>query len=251
MTRPWLDHNYYHYHLLYCKTPIDINQVEDFEGEISASGTQFLFSWAHPSTGPTLGTGYNLTCVPLMAGIPVPPPLQLPPTETSANMSGLFSGVTYNCSIFTLSARGFFSESQNLTLSTPETGMYIQKVHGCLIHTLFIAPSGSPSMFTSIEGKREVFFSWSPPPVTQHNGVLTSYTLSCSPSPSSLPQSLSIQTTSKTVAGFSPNTVYTCSLAVGNSKGFGPPANTTFTTAEDSNYLYYGTYIVSLYTLSL
>ncbi|CAI8047694.1 hypothetical protein GBAR_LOCUS26395, partial [Geodia barretti] len=76
-----------------------------------------------------------------MAGIPVPPPLQLPPKDTSANMSGLFSGVTFNCSIFVDTGRGLFSESQlrYLTLRTPET-----------------APSGSPATFNNIEGKREV-----------------------------------------------------------------------------------------------
>ena len=49
---------------------IDIHLVEEFRGEVSAS-------WAHTSIEATLRTRYNLTCVPLMAGIPVPPPLQL------------------------------------------------------------------------------------------------------------------------------------------------------------------------------
>ena len=50
-------------------------------------------------------------------------------------------------------------------------------------------------------------FSWSPPPVTQHSGLITSYTLTCSPSLSSLPQSSS-QSGLLTVAGFSPDTSY-------------------------------------------
>ena len=112
-------------------------------------------------------------------------------------------------SIFTVTATELFSESQNLTLSTTETGIY------ATVH--FLAYSSISLSITSIEGEREVFFSSSPPPVTQLNGVLTSYTLCCSPSTSSLPQSLSIQTTSKTVAGFSPNTGYTRSLAARNS----------------------------------
>ena len=89
-------------------------------------------------------------------------------------------------------------------------------------------------MLTAVAGKRQVLFSWSPLPVTQHNGVLTNYTISCSPSPSSLPQSLfHHQNTSTTVAGFSPNTLYTCSVAAWNTQGSGPPAYTTFTTVED------------------
>ena len=56
---------------------------------------------------------------------------------------------------------------------------------------LVIVPSGSPVGFTTVAGEREVVFSWSPPPVTERNGVITSYTLSCSPSPSPPPQDLS------------------------------------------------------------
>ena len=94
------------------------------------------------------------------------------------------------------------------------------------------APSGAPEMFESVAGQRHVVFSWSPPPVTQQNKLITSYTLSCSPSPSSLPQSLS-QTRPLTVAGFSPDTSYSCSVVANNGLGFGPPAHTNFTTLQD------------------
>ena len=85
--------------------------------------------------------------------------------------------------------------------------------------------------FTAVAGEREVVFSWSPPPVTERNGVITSYTLSCSPSPSSLPQSPS--SGPLTVAGFSPHTSYSCSLVASNTQGSGPPAPTSFTTLQD------------------
>ena len=75
-------------------------------------------------------------------------------------------------------------------------------------------------------------FSWSPPPVTQQNRLITSYTLSCSPSPSSLPQSPS-QTRPLTVAGFSPDTSYSCSVVANSGLGSGPPAHTNFTTLRD------------------
>ncbi|CAI8054375.1 hypothetical protein GBAR_LOCUS29678 [Geodia barretti] len=88
-------------------------------------------------------------------------------------------------------------------------------------------------MFGAVVGDREVEFSWSPPPPTQQNGVITSYTLSCSPSPSSLPQSPSSQSGSLTATSFSPNTLYSCSLTAENSQGSGPPAVVTFTTEED------------------
>ena len=89
--------------------------------------------------------------------------------------------------------------------------------------------------FTAVAGEREVVFFWSPPPVTERNGVITSYTLSCSPSPSSLPQFPS--SGPLTVAGFSPHTSYSCSLVASNTQGSGPPAPTSFTTLEDREAL--------------
>ena len=60
--------------------------------------------------------------------------------------------------------------------------------------------------------------------------MITSYTLSCSPSPSSLPQFPS--SGPLTVAGFSPHTSYSCSLVASNTQGSGPPAPTSFTTLQ-------------------
>ena len=90
-------------------------------------------------------------------------------------------------------------------------------------------------MFEVEVGQRQVNFSWSPPPVTQRNGIITSYTLSCSPSPSSLPQSPS-QAGPLTVAGFSPDSFYSCSVVATNSQGSGPPANITFITLQDCKF---------------
>ena len=87
-------------------------------------------------------------------------------------------------------------------------------------------------MFAADPGERQVVFFWSPPPVTQRNGVITSYTLSCFPSLSSPPQSPS-QSGPLTVTGFSPDTAYTCSVVATNSQGSGPPASITFTTQQD------------------
>ena len=99
-------------------------------------------------------------------------------------------------------------------------------------YPLCTAPAGDPKMFVADPGERQVNFSWSPPPVALRNGVITSYTLSCSPSPSSLPQSPS-QPGTLTVAGFSPNTSYSCFVVASNSRGSGPPANYSFTTQQD------------------
>ena len=93
-------------------------------------------------------------------------------------------------------------------------------------------PGGAPEMFEAVAGQRQVKFSWSPPPVTQLNGIIISYTLSWSPSPSSLPLSTS-QSGQLTVPGFSPDTSYTCSVVASNRYGSGPATNTSFTTLED------------------
>ena len=101
-----------------------------------------------------------------------------------------------------------------------------------ILFNIITAPSGAADMFEAVAGQRQVVFSWSPPPVTWHNGLITSYTLSCSPSPSSLPQSPS-QSGPLTVAGFSPDTFYSCSVVANNELGSGPPAHTNFTTLQD------------------
>ena len=93
--------------------------------------------------------------------------------------------------------------------------------------------AGVPEEFEAEAGQRQVVFTWSPPPATQHSGSITNYTLSCSPSPSSLPQSPSSQSGSLTATGFSPNTLYSCSLTANNNRGTGPQAMTSFTTLED------------------
>ena len=63
-----------------------------------------------------------LICVPLLQGIPAPQGLSLSNTETSAEMSGLCSGVTYNCNISAVTVEGS-SQPKSLILTTPEIGM--------------------------------------------------------------------------------------------------------------------------------
>ena len=99
---------------------VGAHPVVDFKNT-AVSESSLSFSWSQPSIAGNLTTGYNLTCVPLLTGIPLPQSLQLAPTATSATLAGLRSGVTYNCSIFTITDQG---HSQPLTLSnsTSETG---------------------------------------------------------------------------------------------------------------------------------
>ena len=112
----------------------------------------------------------------------------------------------------------------------------------CIATSVFtyLAPSGAPEMFEAVPGERVVEFSWSPPPITQRNGPLTSYNISCSPSLPSQPLTIPAESRpSFTVTGLTPNTDYTCSVTADNSRGSGPPENGTFTTMEDCKICWY------------
>ena len=215
----------------------DAYPVEEFKGKLSTSGISFIFTWAPPRIGARLTTHYDLTCVPLFQRIPPPPVLSLANSETTVETSGLYSGITYNCSIFTVTAEGS-SQPKHLIISTPEIGKCtIFNVYSHKHIYLSIAPSGAPEMFEAVPGERRVVFSWSPPPITQQNGPLTSYTLSCSPSPPSQPLTIPPESRpSLTVTGLSPNTDYTCSVTADNSRGSGPSENLAFRTVDDCKF---------------
>ena len=194
-----------------------------------------MFNWRLLSIGVSITSGFNLTCLPQLTGIPAPQPLILSKTTTSAKMTRLYSGVSYNCSIITLTTEGP-SVPRNTTLTTPEKGKYHTSYKCLILYTYAppIAPSGVPEMFDADPGMRTVLFSWSPLPITQQNGRLTSYTISCSPSTPSLPQTFPHPAELPlTVIRFSPNTAYTCSMAAVNSAGSGPSKDVTFRAKED------------------
>ena len=199
---------------------------------VDSSATSLTFSWTLTPVASLLITGYNITCTPLMEGIPLPEPLVGEQRDTSATVTGLHPGISYTCVAVTFSPWQI-SPPQNITYSTSEIGRRQYLYFLSKIVPSSSAPSGSPEAFEAVVGQRQVVFTWSPPPVTQRNGVITSYTLSCSPSPSSLPQSPSSQSGSLTATGFSPNTLHSCSLAASNNQGTGPPAIKNFTTLED------------------
>ena len=102
------------------------------------------------------------------------------------------------------------------------------------------APTGEPQNFGITPGddgpsSRNLTFFWDLPPPTQRNGVITSYTISCSPDTETLPL---VETTlpgvgGLTVGGFRPFTEYMCTIAATNSQGSGPPAISTTMTNED------------------
>ena len=105
-------------------------------------------------------------------------------------------------------------------------------IHILLDISILSVPGDIPQMFEALAGQRQVTFSWSPPLLAK-DGVTTSYTLSCSPSPSSLPLTTTTLLGSLTVDGFTPYTAYACYMVATIDVTPGPPANISFTTLED------------------
>ena len=113
--------------------------VEEFEGGMPSS-TSLTFFWRPPSIAANLTTGYRLTCSPLLEGIPTPEGLMLGPAATTANVTGLYPGVTYNCSIVTVSHKGS-SLPRSVTLATITIGMYVMFILCPSPHTVIVPSS--------------------------------------------------------------------------------------------------------------
>ena len=101
-------------------------------------------------------------------------------------------------------------------------------------------PTGAPQNLSIIPGdhgptSREVTFFWDLPLPSQRNGIITSYTISCSPDTETLPVTVITLpgTEGLTVGGFQPFTEYSCMIFATNSLGSGPPALVTTRTNED------------------
>ena len=68
--------------------------------QITAVTTNSLsFSWQEPETANGEITRYELSCLPLLSGIPIPQTLTPVPTARTAMLANLLPGVRYNCSI--------------------------------------------------------------------------------------------------------------------------------------------------------
>ena len=84
---------------------------------------------------------------------------------------------------------------------------------------------------------RDVTFTWQLLAITERNGMITNYNLTCVNTTTALtrvyppPES---DTFSYLLTGFRPNTAYTCRVFATNSAGRGPTANLTLTTQQDS-----------------
>ena len=88
------------------------------------------FSWQTPMTPNGVLTGYQLSCEPLLLGIP--PPQTLITTAVAGTVSGLYPGVGYNCSIVARNSAGP-SDSVYISGTTQETGVYMYLILCCSV----------------------------------------------------------------------------------------------------------------------
>ena len=106
--------------LTFCVLHPVVYPVENFTIS-SSSETTLSFSWTQSRIVADNLTGYILKCSSLLEGIPSPDPIMIAPTATTANVTELFSGVTYSCEIITLTSEGR-SQPRSLNSTTVETG---------------------------------------------------------------------------------------------------------------------------------
>ena len=83
---------------------------------------------------------------------------------------------------------------------------------------------------------RHMTFSWAPPNAPERNGVITGYSLSCTPSSISM-QPYTLAGTFR-LEGFTPATTYNCSIFARNSIGNGPVVSMIIRTLEDGKLRY-------------
>jgi len=201
--------------------------------QITAVTTNSLnFSWQDPTNPNGVITTYQLSCHPLLLGIPTPEHLSPGPTARMAVLANLHSGVTHNCSILAENRAG----QSNLVYAvgnTQETGV----VHYCVLYIsvfpslpsnfFFPAPNGPPRSFT-------VTTSAGVTAPTLRNGIITGYSLSCVPEGGgeSTVSMHYTQTGTFTLEGFAPATTYNCSISASNSEGSGPVAYIVVATME-------------------
>ena len=89
---------------IYCIT--DAYPVEDVAVAFSSSSALEL-TWGPPKHGANLTIAFVLTCTPLLEGIPVPESVRTSSGgEMTLSLAELYPGVSYNCSVVTVTAEG-------------------------------------------------------------------------------------------------------------------------------------------------
>ena len=107
----------------------------------------------------------------------------------------------------------------------------------------FSEPTGAPQSFAETNDPRNVIFTWTLPVLTDRNGNITSYNLTCVSTTVGREAFLTrvyqpVESDRYSLPGFRPFTMHQCSVYAINSAGRGPEANRTFTTLPDGELLF-------------
>ena len=91
---------------------------------------------------------------------------------------------------------------------------------------------------TRVTDSRNVTFTWLLPVLTERNGVITNYNLTCVSTTAGreafvTKEYSATESNSYTLTGLKPDTSYTCRVFAINSVGGGPTANLSLTTQPD------------------
>ena len=102
---------------------------------------------------------------------------------------------------------------------------------------MLAGPSSPPTGFQVIAtSPTSIQFYWSPPLEDDHNGVITSYILTCQSEVESVPATFQMSyptAGSYNVSGFSPTITYNCSVYAVTAAGRGPSTSHTVTMPDD------------------
>ena len=103
----------------------------------------------------------------------------------------------------------------------------------------YLVPSGPPQNLVLSVMFHSIILSWSPPLLSQRNGVIINYLITCS-SGGSIINSTRTSSTSLTITGLQPFINSTCFVSAATIVGDGPPATVSRVTSdEDSEYTVY------------
>ena len=102
-------------------------------------------------------------------------------------------------------------------------------------------PSSPPTNFRLVAtGADTISASWSPPPVGSQNGDITAYNFTCQPDTSALAFPVTYPAAGiYSLSGFSPATMYNCSLFASTAGGSGPSVYQTVTLLDGGKYTHW------------
>ena len=153
-------------------------------------------------------------------------------SQTTTTLSGLLPYTNYSCSITAHTSAGG-GPAAIVDIATEQDGKIILLMVKFNVLKLSLVPSGPPQIFNISPNSRTLTLSWSPPLLSQRNGVIISYLITCS-SGGSIINSTRTSSSSLTITGLQPFTNYTCSVRAATIVGDGPATLQDVITSEES-----------------